>query len=166
MVRNMLAVLGHFHAMLGIVRRISGAEHRLNRIVLDEFFERVVGLRTASRLRETVPPLRNQVAYGHHFHIRVILEPECRPELAEAISHQTDADLSIRHGLPPFGCFGGSLCNRFEALNRFAILVNDLIRAEAGPDPAPLSQFFSSNPPSYHHITPVLLTYPFPFLHK
>ena len=56
--RNMLTVFKHFHAMLSVVRRIGGAKHRLDRIVLDEFFERVVGLLTASGLRQTVPPVR------------------------------------------------------------------------------------------------------------
>src|SRR5262245_40963934 len=39
---NMLTVVQYFDAVLYVVRRIGGAKHRLDRIILDEFFERVV----------------------------------------------------------------------------------------------------------------------------
>src|SRR6516165_10074709 len=37
--RNMLTVLQHFDTVLYVVRRIGGAKHRLDRIVLNELFK-------------------------------------------------------------------------------------------------------------------------------
>jgi hypothetical protein len=56
--RNVLAVFKHVHAMLSVVRRIRSAKYCLDRIVLYKFFERVVGLLTASGLRQAVPSVR------------------------------------------------------------------------------------------------------------
>src|SRR5262245_20975632 len=112
--------------MLCVVRGIGSAEHCLDRIILDELFERWVGLLATSGSCQTFAPIREQVANCHYFYIRVILESKSRPKFAEAVPDNAHADLTVRNGLPTLGSCCTRFGNIFEALNGLAVFVDDL----------------------------------------
>ena len=92
---HVLAVLEHLDAVPGMARRVGRDEHRLNAVVLHEFLERRIGLRTAGRLGEIGAAVGEQVADRDDLDVRVVLKAEGRGELAEAVADQSDADLAV-----------------------------------------------------------------------
>ena len=56
-----------------------------------------------SGLRQPGAAVRNQIADGHHLDIRVVLETERGPELADAVAGQPHPNLAVGDRLPAFG---------------------------------------------------------------
>ena len=73
-----------------VTRCIGSAEHRLDPVVLDQLFERRICLLTTACLGQVGAPIGKQIADGHDFHVRVILETERGAETAHAVSDDTD----------------------------------------------------------------------------
>ena len=69
---------------------------------LTRLLERRIGLLAAAGLRQCRAPIGEEVADGHDFDVRVVLEAERRAELARAVPDDPHADLAVGDRFPLF----------------------------------------------------------------
>ncbi len=97
---HVLAVLEDLDAVLGVAGGVGRHENGLDRVVLDQCFQRRIRLPATAFLGQGVAPVQKQVADGRHRDVGMILETELRAELAGAVADDADANLPIRNGFP------------------------------------------------------------------
>jgi hypothetical protein len=115
---HVLAVFERFHTMPGVAGRVGGHEHGFDRVVLDQFFERRIGLLAAAHLGQRGAAVGKQIADGRHGDVWVVLEAERRAKAAHAIADDAHAQLAVRDRLPPLGRVR-VVRSRLEALNHW-----------------------------------------------
>ena len=113
---DVFAVLERFHDMAEMARRIGRDEDCFDGVVFDEFFEGWIRFCAATFFSKSGTTIRNQVADGHNFYVRMVLESKGRTELANSIADDADADFTIGNRVPTF-VGGGRIFGAFEALN-------------------------------------------------
>jgi hypothetical protein len=97
---DVLAVLEHLDAVLGMAGCVGRHEDRLDRVVLDQLFERRVRLLAATGPGQRGAALGEQVADGDDGDVGMVLEAERGAELADAIADDPHADLPVGDRLP------------------------------------------------------------------
>ena len=118
---HVLAVLEHLDAVPGVARGVGGHEDGLDRVVLDQLFQRRIGLLAAAGLGQLRAAVGNQVADGRHRDVRMVLEAERRAELADAVADDAHADLAVGDRLPDaLGALGGLHARRPRGSSRRA----------------------------------------------
>ena len=86
--------------MPDMARRVGRDEDRFDAVVFDEFFERRIGLRAATRFGQLGAAIWNQIADRHDFDIRMILKTKRGAEFANTIPNDADANFAIGDRLP------------------------------------------------------------------
>src|ERR1041384_5277102 len=127
----MLAVFQHLHAMARMAGSIRGNEYRLDPVIFDEFLQRRIGFGATAGLGQLRAAVGEQVAHSHDLHVRVALEPKLGPKLADAVTHDPNADPPVRNGLPvprSVWIFGPLL----KALNNFFLGAARLLKRQRG----------------------------------
>jgi hypothetical protein len=102
----MLAMFEYLKAMSYVTRRVRGHKYGLDMIILNEFFQRGVGLLSPTGFGQSRTPIRKQVTHGHNFNVGMILKTKGCPKLADSISNDTHTNLAVRDLLPSFGSTG------------------------------------------------------------
>src|SRR5690606_545042 len=102
--RDVLAVIKHLHAVTCMARRIRSHKYRLNVFVLHHFFQGRISLVTTGYTGKFCTTVRKQIADGHDFHVRMILEAEGSGKLADTVSDKTHTYLPVRDR-HPFGLY-------------------------------------------------------------
>ena len=115
---DVFAVLEHLDAVPRVAGRVRRHEHGLDPVVFDQLFERGIRLLAAGGLRQLGATIRNQIADRHHLDVRVVLEAERSPELANPVADQPHPNLAVGDRLPAFGSVwvGGRLLESLDHL--------------------------------------------------
>ena len=103
-------------AMPGVGGGICSDKDRLNAVVFDEFLQRRISFFALANLRQFRATVRQQIAHGNHFYIRVALQAKGGAEFAHAVADDAHADFSVRYRCPHSALPSGGV-RLFKALD-------------------------------------------------
>ncbi len=130
---DVLAMLQDLEAVPRMAGGIGRNEYRLDAVVFDHVLQRRISLAATADSGQLRATVRKKIAHRHHLHIRVVLEAELRPELADAIAGDANPNFAIGNGPPAFR--GQRVLGRpLKSLDRFLLGKGRLSQSEGrGP---------------------------------
>jgi len=92
---DVLAMRQDLDAMPRMAGSVGRNEYRLDVVVFDQFLQRRISLAATADSGQLRATVGKKIAHRRHLHIRVVLEPELRPELAHPVAGNANANFAI-----------------------------------------------------------------------